>query len=124
MATTTTGKRKTAGKTTRKTAAKKPRSKAAKQAKVEKVMGEYKDGALRSGPKGKGGKVKSRKQAIAIALSESGQSRTKKKTAPRKKSNGSAKKRDNSGRKMKMAGSHTARRNTSRMDHADMSAMY
>lgn len=36
--------------------------------KVEKVMGEYKEGTLHSG---KGGPVvKSRKQAIAIALSE------------------------------------------------------
>jgi hypothetical protein len=33
-------------------------------------MHEYKRGKARSGPGGKGGKVKSRKQAIAIALSE------------------------------------------------------
>lgn len=38
--------------------------------KVEKTMHEYKRGQLRSGPGGKGGKVKSRKQAIAIGLSE------------------------------------------------------
>jgi len=38
-------------------------------AKVEKVMKEYKEGTLHSGSK-KGPKVKSRKQAIAIALSE------------------------------------------------------
>lgn len=38
--------------------------------KVEKVMKEYKHGELHSGSK-KGPKVKSRKQAIAIALSES-----------------------------------------------------
>lgn len=37
--------------------------------KVEKVMHEYKEGELHSGSK-KGPKVKSRKQAIAIALSE------------------------------------------------------
>jgi len=37
--------------------------------KVQKVMGEYKRGSLRSGSK-KGPKVKSRKQAVAIALSE------------------------------------------------------
>jgi hypothetical protein len=37
------------------------------QQKVKKVMEEYKDGKLRSG---NGGKVKSRKQAIAIGLSE------------------------------------------------------
>lgn len=37
--------------------------------KVEKVMHEFKTGALHSGSK-KGPQVKSRKQAIAIALSE------------------------------------------------------
>lgn len=43
-------------------------SKAAKQTKVKKVMREYKTGTLHSG---KGGPVvKSRKQAIAIAMSE------------------------------------------------------
>jgi hypothetical protein len=39
------------------------------RAKVEKVMHEYKHGELRSGSK-QGPKVKSRAQAIAIALSE------------------------------------------------------
>jgi hypothetical protein len=43
--------------------------------KVQKVMGEYKRGTLHSGSK-KGPKVKSRKQAVAIALSE--QRRTRK----------------------------------------------
>jgi len=42
--------------------------------KIEKVMKEYKKGKLRSGSK-KGPKVKSRKQAIAIALSEAGKSK-------------------------------------------------
>jgi hypothetical protein len=40
------------------------------QDKVEKVMHEYKEGTLKSGKNGKGGKVKSRKQAVAIGLSE------------------------------------------------------
>lgn len=42
------------------------------QKKVGKVMKEYKQGKLRSGKPGpgKGPKVKSRKQAVAIALSE------------------------------------------------------
>ena len=40
-----------------------------------RVMHEYKHGELKSGRKGKGGKVKSRKQAIAIALHEAGQSK-------------------------------------------------
>lgn len=40
-------------------------------------MHEFKHGELKSGPNGKGGKVKSRKQAIAIALSEAGDSNRK-----------------------------------------------
>jgi hypothetical protein len=40
-----------------------------------RVMHEFKHGELKSGQGGKGGKVKSRKQAIAIALSESGASK-------------------------------------------------
>ena len=40
-----------------------------------RVMHEYKHGELKSGRGGKGGKVKSRKQAIAIAMHESGTSR-------------------------------------------------
>lgn len=47
-------------------------SKAQKQRKVAQVMGEYKRGTLNSGKPSRGSKnkVKSRKQAIAIALSE------------------------------------------------------
>ena len=40
-----------------------------------RVMHEFKHGELKSGPGGKGGKVRSRKQAIAIALKESGSSK-------------------------------------------------
>jgi len=40
-----------------------------------RVMHEWKHGELKSGPGGKGGKVKSRKQAIAIALKEAGESK-------------------------------------------------
>ena len=46
--------------------------------KVEKVMHGHKHGTLRSGS---GKKVKSRKQAIAIAMHESGQSKKRKKAS-------------------------------------------
>ena len=46
--------------------------------KVAKVMGEYKKGKLHSGSK-KGPMVKSRKQAVAIAMSEAGMAKKKKK---------------------------------------------
>jgi hypothetical protein len=51
------------------------------KSKVAKVMGEYKRGTLRSGKvgPGKGPKVKSRKQAVAIAMSEAGMARKSKK---------------------------------------------
>jgi hypothetical protein len=38
--------------------------------KVKKAMHEYKRGKLRTGKGGRGGRAKSRKQAIAIGLSE------------------------------------------------------
>src|SRR3954452_15538931 len=40
-----------------------------------RVMHEFKHGELKSGPGGTGGKVKSRRQAIAIALKEAGSSK-------------------------------------------------
>ena len=49
---------------------------------VENEMRRYKRGSARSGPRGKGGRVKSRKQAIAIGLSKA---RKKGKKVPRKK---------------------------------------
>lgn len=54
--------------------ARKPKTKSAKKAAVKEVMGEYKRGTLRSGSK-KGPKVKDRKQAVAIAMNESGQAK-------------------------------------------------
>jgi hypothetical protein len=49
---------------------------------VKSAMKRRKKGTLRSGKVGKGGKVKSRKQAIAIGLSEA---RKKGKKVPRRK---------------------------------------
>jgi len=53
--------------------------------KVKRVMHEYKHGELKSGKGGKAGKVKNRKQAIAIALNEARESGAK---IPRKKAAG------------------------------------
>ena len=56
-----------------------PTKKSTGKKKVHKVMSEYKHGALKSSA---GGKVKSRKQAVAIALSEARKSGAK---IPKKK---------------------------------------
>ena len=61
---------------------------------VESAMRRRKKGTLRSGRGGKGGRVKSRKQAIAIGLSEA---REKGAKVPRRKSGG--RKRSSGGRK-------------------------
>jgi hypothetical protein len=53
------------------------------QKSVKRAMHKRKKGTLRRGKGGKGGKVKSRKQAIAIGLSEARRSGKK---APRRKS--------------------------------------
>lgn len=44
------------------------------KSKIKKVMGEYKEGKLKSSS---GAKVKSRKQAVAIAMSEAGYAKPK-----------------------------------------------
>ncbi|MBL8689510.1 MAG: hypothetical protein JNL04_10445 [Rhodospirillaceae bacterium] len=61
-----------------------PKSSLSQQKTAGRVMHEFKHGELKSGPGGKGGKVKSRKQAIAIALSESGSSKDKSKAENRR----------------------------------------
>ena len=65
---------------------------------VASAMRRRKKGTLRSGPGGKGGKVKSRKQAIAIGLSEA---RSKGGKVPRKRTGkkGGARKKSSGGRK-------------------------
>jgi len=52
----------------------KPKTKTGKRTKVKKVMDEWKSGKMHSGSK-KGPRVKSQKQAVAIALSEAGLSK-------------------------------------------------
>lgn len=58
------------------------------QEKVEEVMHEFKEGTLKSGKEGKGGKVKSREQAVAIGLSEARKEGAK---VPKKKQEASKK---------------------------------
>lgn len=60
-------------------ASRKPKTK--RERKVSKVLGEYKAGKLHSGKPGpgKGPVVKSRKQALAIALREAGVPKKRKK---------------------------------------------
>ena len=47
-----------------------PKRESCAQKKMHTVMHEYKYGTLKSGKGGKGGQVKSRRQAIAIGMSE------------------------------------------------------
>jgi hypothetical protein len=81
-------KKKAAKKSTRKgakkKAAKKRRYSPSAGSEVKNEMHRAKRGTARSGPGGKGGKVKSRKQAIAIGLSKARQKG--KKVPPKKKS--------------------------------------
>ena len=51
---------------------------------IGRVMHEYAHGELKSGRGGKAGKVKSRRQAIAIALNEAGASKYKSKAENRR----------------------------------------
>jgi uncharacterized protein DUF6496 len=66
---------------------------------VEREVRAFKKGKLKSGPGGKGGKVKSRKQAIAIGLSEA---RKEGKKVPKKAS----------GRRKKKAGGRRKKRSS------------
>ena len=63
---------------------------------VERAMKRKKKGTLKRGKGGKGGKVKSRKQAIAIGLSEARKAGAK---VPKKKSSRTATKKKGGGKK-------------------------
>ncbi len=103
-ATKSTRKKSARKKSTRSTSTRKKSSSGRRYGKaaskrVESAMRRRKKGTLRSGKGGKGGKVKSRKQAIAIGLSEA---RKKGAKVPRKKASSrksSARSRASSSRK-------------------------
>ena len=78
-----------------------PKESMAQRETTGRVMHEFAHGELKSGPSGKGGKVKSRKQAIAIALHEAGASKYESKSKNR---------RDLARTKRKEATGRTARR--------------
>ncbi len=61
-----------------------PKTSSGQKKTIGRVMHEFKHNELKSGPKGKGGKVKSPRQAIAIALSEAGASKYESKADNRK----------------------------------------
>lgn len=61
-----------------------PRESMAQRKTTGRVMHEFAHGELKSGPGGKGGKVRSRRQAIAIALHEAGASKYESKAKNRK----------------------------------------
>jgi hypothetical protein len=71
---------------------------------VKSAVGRRKRGTLRRGKAGHGGKVKSRKQAIAIGLSEARKKGAKVPAARKSKSSG---RRKSSGAKRKRSGSKT-----------------
>ncbi|HEV2549111.1 MAG TPA: DUF6496 domain-containing protein [Stellaceae bacterium] len=75
--------------------------------KVKRVMHEYKRGKLKGG-RGRRGEVKSRRQAIAIAMSESGQSRRRR----GRKSSTRSRRRSTTRRKSSTSRRTTRRRNT------------
>jgi hypothetical protein len=54
-----------------------PKASESQKETVDRVMHEFKHGELERGPGGAGGKVRSRKQAIAIALDEAGETNRK-----------------------------------------------
>lgn len=74
---------------------------------VEREMRRYKKGTAKSGPGGRGGRVKSRKQAIAIGLSEA---RKKGKKVPKKASKRKTSKKKTTKKKKKSSKRKSAKR--------------
>lgn len=62
-----------------------PKTSSGQKKTIGRVMHEFKHNELKSGPRGKGGKVKNPRQAIAIALSEAGASKYETKAKNRKR---------------------------------------
>ena len=84
---------------------------------VESEMKRYKKGTAKSGPGGRGGRVKSRKQAIAIGLSKARKKGKKvpKKAAKRKTSKKTSKKTsEKTSRKTKKTSKKTSKRKSSK----------
>jgi hypothetical protein len=74
-----------------------PKTSPSQRRTIGRVMHEAKHGELKSGPGGKGGKVKNRKQAIAIALNEAGASK-KQSSSERRRSASRSRAKERSGR--------------------------
>jgi hypothetical protein len=78
---------------------------------VESEMKPYKKGTAKSGPGGRGGRVKSRKQAIAIGLSKA---RKKGKKVPKKAAKKAAKKTSKKKTSKKTTSKKTSKRKSSK----------
>jgi hypothetical protein len=78
---------------------------------VESEMKRYKKGTAKSGPGGRGGRVKSRKQAIAIGLSKA---RKKGKKVPKKAAKKAAKKTSKKKTSKKTTSKKTSKRKSSK----------
>ena len=82
---------------------------------VEREMRRYKKGTAKSGPGGRGGRVKSRKQAIAIGLSEARKKGKKvPKKVPKRKTAKKAKKKKTAKKTSKQASKKTSKRKSAK----------
>ena len=78
---------------------------------VQREMRRYKKGTAKSGPGGRGGRVKSRKQAIAIGLSEA---RAKGKKVPKKASKRKKTKKTTAKKSSRKSSSKTSKKSSKR----------